>query len=386
MQLQLYDKNNINSLAWEDFEQGEKLQVLLEPLVQKGTKEFIKNADNELQILTLGKTILPIVVANPNVKRNTYLCSPTSQYIDLAQEEIDMEIDDKVFMKRFAKPILKVIRAIANFCTFEKVVFINNWILSTNLYPKINLDFLNKELTDFLAKQFPKHTLIFRSINQITDKEIYQKLKSLNFSDVLSRQVFLMNPKDEKYKKKRMFKSDQKLWKKNKQYFWELSEQMTEEEVTQVSKYYNDLYLNKYSNLNPHYLPKYMQMMLDSNLMEFHLLKDNDTKKVEGVTAFLKRNNILTTPLIGYNREIPLKVGLYRFLNYRLMEEAIEKKLCLNMSSGAGNFKQMRGGEACIEYNMVYYKHLGWRRRFPWQLLKMLSDKYAIPTLQKYGI
>lgn len=383
--IHLYNSSNLDELRWENYYNGRELKDFLVALVTQPSQELIRNLDGEIQILTLDDHLLPLTISNPKARGNAYITSPYSQYINLAKEEIQMEVSDEVWMKHIANPTLNVTGALVRQLGFDKAIFINNWIVSTNLYPKIDFSLL-PELVNFLTKHFPDYALIFRSINEYSEADWLQELKSIGFRSVLSRQVYVMNPEDEEYRKKRMFKSDQKLWTKNKDYVWEILKNPNEEDLQQIKKLYDDLYLNKYSSLNPDYTLAWLKKAIQSNFMDFHILRHQETQKIGGVTAFFEKEGVITTPLIGYDQSVPLKVGLYRFLNLRLMEESIERNLVMNMSSGAAKFKKMRGGVPYLEYNMTYTRHLPYHQQFSWWIFDWFGKNYAAPTMKKYEI
>ena len=101
--------------------------------------------------------------------------------------------------------------------------------------------------------------------------------------------------------------------------------------------------------------------------------------------GYFVRNGALTAPLFGYDTRLPQRTALYRMLSVLLIREAAERGVIVHASAGVGPFKKLRGGIPVIEYNAVYHRHLPAHRRRPWSLLKVLSDKLAIPIFQKYG-
>ena len=384
MQVNIYDKKNINTLNWANYENGMSIKHVFEPLILQGTRPFIDNVDNEVQILTLDQVMFPLVIGNPKAKQNSYLCSTLSQYFDLAIEEIALEMKGKKsFIAKIAPVSLRIMRYFFKMMAFEKVVFVNNFILSTNLYPKFDPEAL-KQAKKKLIEKFPKHAIVFRSVSETLDAQIHQELLSLKFKEIISRPILILDPTQKKYAKKRMFKMDKKLWEKNKVYYWDSSSHLNSSETRKVRELYTDLYLKKYSSLNPQYKDNFIKLLVESKLLDFKILRKNG--EIHGVTAFFERNGILTTPFIGYEQSIPIEVGLYRFLNFRLMEEAIQKNLLLNMSSGAANFKRLRGGTTSLEYNMVFFKHLPFIFQLPWRLYHLISSKIAIPNIKKHGL
>lgn len=382
--MQLFSKHNIDDLDWSAYPDGAQIKILLYPLITQGTASFIHNVDHEIQILATDEALFPLVLGNPKRRLASYLCSPLSQYFDLAKEEVALEMAGKRSIYATLAPyFLNTFRQIFSWLSFDKVVFVNNWILSTNLYPAFSMESV-EEIRNFLIKKFPKHSVIFRSVNDQLDQALHEELTKLRFIPIISRPVLMLDPASKKYKKKRMFKMDQKLWQKNKEYYWENGESIQVSEIPEIQKLYYDLYLDKYSSLNPDYKPEFIQLLVESEFLEFQVLRKEE--KIYGVTAFFKRNGIITTPFIGYEQSIPTRVGLYRFLNYRLMEEAIDNNLMLHMSSGAADFKRLRGGEPSLEFNMVYDRHLSPWRKFPWRLYYFISERVVIPSIRKFGL
>ena len=76
----------------------------------------------------------------------------------------------------------------------------------------------------------------------------------------------------------------------------------------------------------------------------------------------------MTTPIFGYDINLPNEIGIYRTLTVILQLESEEKEVLLHNSSGAGSFKANRGAVREIEYSGVYLEHLNYRRKLGWVL------------------
>ncbi len=384
MPIKIYNQTNLHTLNWKEVENGENLASFLKPMIAHKIDDFVGNATQEVQLLQIDRVVLPLVIAQKYIAKTTYLSSALVQYFDLAKEEIEMELKGKRSLRAYIAPVvLNLMKNIFKGLGFEKTVFVNNWLLSTNLYPTLTDAQIRESLT-VLKKAFPRHAIVFRSVNEYTDKNLLEKLTKNGLKKIISRPLLMLDPSDKGYQKKRMFKMDEKLWKKNKQYHWTENHDLSPEEISRVRDLYEELYRVKYSDYNPEYSDRLIKAWLDTDFMEFKLLRQEN--KIVGVTAFLKRNGVLTTPFIGYDQEIPISEGLYRFLNLKLMEEAIKEGLILNMSSGAAHFKRLRGGTSTLEYNVVCYAHLPWYQKIPWKIYHQISQKIAIPAIQKYGL
>lgn len=383
MSVFIYNRKNITQLPWQDFYQGEQMRLLFAPMIDQGLKQYVQNAPQEIQLLALDQYLLPLVVSHRYQPNTTYICSPISQYFDLALEEIKLEMpENPTLSARLAPYVLGGLKRGFVAYRYDRLVMVNNWLLSTNLYPALSASQIREAYSALLA-QFPSYAIMFRSVNELLTPNLFETLKNSRFRAIVSRPVLYLDTQKGEYKRKRMFKSDQKLWKKSQEgYYWEKNPELSAEEQKRVLSLYQSLYLDKYSSLNPQYTPAYLEILLQSGLLDFHILKKEGT--IFGVTAFFKQNGQITTPFIGYDREVPLKTGLYRFLNLRLMEEAISENLLLNMSSGAANFKKMRGGEGSMEYNMVFDRHLLPAYRRPWQIYELISDYIAVPEMRAH--
>jgi len=50
-----------------------------------------------------------------------------------------------------------------------------------------------------------------------------------------------------------------------------------------------------------------------------------------------------------------------------------------------GKYKKTRGGQAVIEYNAAFTRHLSTRRRLPWALIRQIANA-IIPVFRKYDL
>jgi len=77
----------------------------------------------------------------------------------------------------------------------------------------------------------------------------------------------------------------------------------------------------------------------------------------------------MTGFVMGYDIEIPHQLGLYRQAFVLFLDEARRRRQILNLSAGAGSFKEFRGAVPHIEYDAVYDRHLPYDRQFAWYLI-----------------
>jgi hypothetical protein len=380
----LYSRETLDQVPWPTTVDGDYARRVLTPLVRDGTRRYIANVEAEVQVLLIAEVVMPVVVVNsPSpLPLASYVCSPTTHYIDYAKREVEIELHDRPLLRRLTPPLLELIRPLLSWSQVERAVYVNNWLLSTNLYTALPESVLQK-LRAMLVETFPQHALVFRSVNDLLNRELAQQLQSLSFRPVFSRQVYILDPRLGTYLKKKSFQKDRSLSRRTP-YRWADASQLTSADCVRLKLLYDDLYLDKYSRFNPQFTEDFFREALRAQWLTFFALKRQE--RFDGVLAFVERQGVMTTPLIGYDRSLPEELGLYRLLSLKLIEEAAALGLILHQSSGAAAFKRHRGSEPSTEYNFVYDAHLPRRRRLPWQLLAGLSRNVLVPLMRRYGL
>ncbi len=383
MQIQIFDKNTIDKMQWQDNKDSLFSKSYLTPIIKNDAIKYIDNTDIEMKILSFEDNFFPITINQdkPSVK-NSYVCSPTSHYVDYGIEEIKIELKDK---KLLMNSSLKAVDILGNFFKkreFEKVVYINNWLLSTNLYVDFDLRLL-KNIKDFLVENFPDRAIVFRSINETYNTDIYKELENLDFKHIFSRQVYILDPKKEIYKKKESYQKDLKVKRKSK-YYWEASDKITPNDYSRIRYLYDDLYIKKYSDLNPTFNENFVSETIKPECFTYKVLKKED--KIYAVFGYFERGGFITAPLFGYDTSVSSKDGLYRLTALKILEDAIQNNHIVHQSSGVSKFKMYRGAEPSMEYNMVCYKHLPKKQQLPWKIMNKLTDYAIVPIMRKYNL
>jgi hypothetical protein len=355
----------------------------LQAMMVQGTSRFFDNIDTEVHALSQGEFLFPITLTRGiQSPQNAYVCSPTAHYIDYTLAEMDIEMQEHPRLKRALYPMVFGLGEVLKSLRFEKVVYVNNWLLSTNLYPDFDLSQL-EGLTDYLAAQYPDSAIVFRSVNQTLNTPLFQALQQADYLPILSRQVYYLDPRSGEHRKKRSLKEDRRLVNKSA-YQWLTGEEITAQMIPRLRWLYDDLYLRKYSYINPQFNETFIRESLDKRWLTFYALHHNG--RIDGVIGYFERNGIFTTPFFGYDTRLPQSLGLYRLLTYKLIEEAEQRQWLFNCSSGVASFKKTRGCEASLEYMMVYAQHLPRIRQVPWTLLERACRHVAEPVIQRLGL
>ncbi len=377
MTIRLYRSHEIKDCQWPKNEESHFIQKTFIPLLEHGISRYIDNVHTDLGILIAGECVFPITI-NSSEYENSYVCSPYSYYISYAQESLHAIATP--FMQKTLRGILWGASKILRHCQFNQVVVVNNWFTSTTLYPPIEGATLQK-IISFLQKEFPHHTILFRSIDPHMSTFYYTQLQTMGFEYVASRQVFFIDPHQSTLFESRLFKSDVKLL-RNSGYEIIEREQLLQEDMARLADLYKQVFIDKYSRLNPMWNQNYVRLALSDELLHFKGLKKNG--RVDGIVGYVIRHGKMFCSLFGYDQTISQETGLYRLLSTVLMLNAHEKKVRFHLSSGASMFKKIRKAEECIEYTAVFHKHLPFKRRIPWVILKKLCNSLGKKYMKKY--
>ncbi|WP_235918239.1 GNAT family N-acetyltransferase [Paenibacillus lutrae] len=350
------------------------------PLIQDGVAAYMANVRTQVQLVQVGPHLIPMTY-NDKEYLNSYVCSPYSTYVSYAYEELVL------FRSRALRAVLAgVIGTIAPLLKAGRInrnIHLNNWLLSTNLYEEMDREDL-RLATGRLVTEYPGHAIVFRSLNERTNSGLMEILKSLGYRFVPSRQVYFFDGRNPQYLEKQNNRWDATLLKKSGYTVLE-HEDLTESDYKRIVDLYEQLYIQKYSALNPQFTEAYISNCHRNGLMYMQGLKDADGV-LQGVVGCFIRGDVMTVPLVGYDTSLPQKLGLYRMLMSLVLNRAAQQRQLLHLSSGAAHFKRLRGGEPFIEYSAVYIRHLPAGRRMMWSVLGGILNRIGVPVMRKYQL
>lgn len=373
----LSDATQLHQVNWPNTPDGILARNALKPLLEHGAKYYIANVQTKLLVLQIDQLILPVTV-NDKEYDNSYVCSPYSHYFSYAKTELKL-LKNKP-LEFCLNILLNLIGLFFRFCKINKTVIVNSWLFSTNLYPEMTQNQIERISVE-LKKQFPEHSICFRSIHTYGDKNLFDYFLTKDFKKVGSRQVYFFDARNPASFRGKSYKTDLKLYRSREKDIFGM-ENIQPNEYSRIIEIYNALYINKHSQLNPQFTEKFIELAMKSKILELKIVR-NEHGIIEGVVGFYVRNGVMTTPLLGYDTSQPIERGLYRLLTYILSIEARDRGLLLHRSSGAASFKKSRGSTPCMEYSAICYQHLSFRQRFVWDVLALLVNKIGIPLLEK---
>lgn len=345
------------------------------------TAELIANLDTRVQRFECGGLQMPITVNDGDMLGNCYICNPITGYVDYAIDETRNFVSHPM-LRAGLTGLIHATAPMVRATGLDRAVHVNNWLFSTNPAPAVNRSFA-ADLRDGLIARYGTHAIVLRSLNTHSDTAAMAALQAEGFHLVPSRQVYLFDGAAPP-KPSRDFKADQRLLRKTPHQ--RISGNAFEPaDFTRCEELYRQLYLEKYSPLNPQYAARYLAEMHREELLHLEGFRSEDGDLVAFGGRF-QLGQTLTQPLLGYDTTRPQKEGLYRLITAVAFNQAIDKGLLFNMSAGAAGFKRHRGAFPAIEYSAVYIRHLPARQRISLRAMRSVLAGIGVPLLKRFAL
>jgi hypothetical protein len=340
---------------------------------------YIANLCTQIELLRQGALTLPCTInhAEPD---NTWVCSPVTTYGSYVIEEIGRAMPAPLALP--LQTLCRGYRSVLSLAMADQVVAVNNWMLSTNLYPAFDPARDAPALAAMVAQirqRWPRHAIWFRSLNAQHNHAWMAALRALDFDLLPSRQVYLFD--DLARAGHANLRRDLKLLRCTP-LTAKLSADFKAEDFVRAEALYRYLYLDKYSRLNPHYGASFMRRWHAAGLLEFWGLRD-DGGTLQAVVGTFRLGDTITAPIVGYNTALAQSLGLYRLLMAHVFDTAMQNGLRVNLSAGAALFKRLRGGRPALEYSAVLSRHLTAPRRAALRTLRGLTSVIGVPLMQR---
>lgn len=355
---------------------SEFVQLYFQEIIKNGVSKYISNLDVEVKILEINNQLIPISFWNTN-DHNCYTSS-IIWTLNYASEELKKENNKfKRFLFNFS---LNIIKKLLRHLNIDNNLYIWNLLLSTNILPELSEKEI-KEIKNFLQIKYPKKCLIFRSVNNKITINLKDNLEKNNFSKIVSRQIFFFQ-KDDLLKINKIKDNiwDKKLFQKHKLNFNKFSKDTSDYYIEGIKKCYDELYINKYSRLNPNFSLDFYKNILNNKF--FHINWLFYEKKLLAVYWYYEINKIATTPIFWYILEKNKDFSLYRQITNKTIFETLEKNNILNHSSWAWMFKINRWAIFDLEYMYFLVEWWGIRQKLWWYILEKVSKFIVEPNFK----
>ena len=356
---------------------SERLRTYAEAFAREGAEPFIANLRTTVRILCEHDWALPVTINDADYD-NTYVCSPYTAYGPYAKEEL--RLIDSAVARGTLGVVANAAGAMLKAARINRIVHVNNWMLSTNLYPE-KAELPVATIAVFLAEQFPDHFICFRSLNAWSNAELMAHCRAAGGRLLASRQVYCYERLAETWAVTPNAHEDRRLLARTA-YRVVPEDELGEADYERMAELYRLLYIEKYSQHNPVFTPRYLQLCHRSGVMRFFGLRGADGV-LDGVLGLFIVDGIVTAPIVGYDTSRDRKLGLYRLLMTLVYEFALKDGHRVNLSSGAAEFKRLRGGRPEIEYSAIFDRHLSPGRRGAVRALAAVVNGLGVPLMRR---
>ncbi len=376
--VKLFDQNNIDSLNWPNTPEGKQAQDLFLPMIKEGVEHYIKNVTTRLFMLQVDDHVLPVTV-NDKEYDNSYL---TSNYFAIRYLE-EMLSQKKSLFAAFQKQFIKGIGFFLKKLKINKIIIINNWLLTTNIYPNLSNGQV-QAITEAVKKRFPDHVITFRSLDEHKCSHLANHLAKHRYRLLGSRFVFIYDPAQKvNFSSKVIYhhRRDRRLIETEGYKVFD-EEGVQSHDLSHLLKLYNNhIYISRHTKYSPQYTEKYLKRAIEKGFFKIIGLKKED--EILGVLGCFKCNGTMTIPFFGYDTEKGEANHLYRMLTILAIEEAEKKGMILNDGSGSSAPKRYRGMKPFPEYIAIYDRHLPFYRRLFWGVAQRVVNGVAFPLVKR---
>ena len=191
-----------------------------------------------------------------------------------------------------------------------------------------------------------KRGVLLRSVNPEINPELWGMKDAIRLP---SRQVWLFDSVPSK-RKRPDFHKDQGLL-QEKGWSWKKGEDWEGVDFELAAQFYRNLYIEKYTDLNPCYTPAGLRIYRDSGLAHFWMLYKGE--RPVGFVGMIGER-WLTTPFVGCAVELDKKEAVFRRLVAFTFKRALEEGKGLHLSAGAARFKELRGARPVLEASLFF--------------------------------
>lgn len=348
-------------------------------LATDGTRKLVSNAASRVALLRSGAFDLPVTIDDGTLGLS-YVSSPHSAYVLYARDEIALLGLGR--MRFAAEAVLATLSALLRTMRLNRAVHLDNWLLSTNLHGSWDGAGL-AGMRGLLSDRFPDHFLIIRSLDPWTCPALLDAVRQDGWTLLPARQVWVTDDLAAQWLPRGQTRADAKALRRSGLQTGQ-AHNLSRDDCERIADLYHQLYVRRYSAINPIFTPEFIQAAAAIGLLTFLVARDGQGQ-IMAFSALRSAGGVGTVPLMGYDMTRPQSEGLYRIASYMAAEAAMNAGLRFHGSSGAGEFKRSRGARGMIEYMAVDARHLSAARRAGLALLAAGLNAFMKPMLERNG-
>ncbi len=371
-----YEIDCLNSQTDQDSSDPTHHSPLDTGILECGIEQLASNADTQLLKLKCGNQVV-LATLNNKEYNNSYVLSPYTMFVSVGKKSIGTF--DNFLARAFSNFGLTLIGAIHKFCKINQLIQINSRLSSLNLYHNNVINNLDA-ITNTLVKKYPQHAIQLQCVNEVTDPELMKKLEHMGYLLVPIKLTNFYRDKSI-YMKRSHTKRDFSVL-RNTKYTVIKHDELTIEDMKRIHELYQILFIQKHSEHNLDYTVQFFEQAWKNKWYTFTALRSPEGK-IDGFITYKRHNNVTACGPLGYDTNLPSKLGLYRMLFALNLQPAVDEDLTYNMGSANDLYKVNRGSERVLDHYAIYCKHLSLHRRFPWLMMRFIYKHIAIKILLK---
>lgn len=359
--------------------QGGGASAFVDAFARDGSRRYISNLTTVVRALQVEGTVIPVTV-NEAEYGQAFTCLPHSAYALYSKAELD--VVDTGIARPFLAAAADGMGAVLRAAKVNRVVNVNNWMMSTNLHARWSGASI-PHVREYLVERFPHHFIAVRSVNEWSDADLIIRLRDDGWRLVPSRQIFVMDDPHAEYAAHSNRRKDLRRLELLDDELADLH-QIDAADAERIALLYQELYIGKYTALNPAFTPDFIRMTSEAGVIRYRGTRDVDGS-ISAVAGGFDDGRTMCPPVIAYDQSRPRSEGLYRTAMALSIQMAADAGLKLNWSAGAGIFKANRGGRPVIEYSAFYDRHLPRGRRAALAALDRAVRSFIVPFVQSKG-
>lgn len=342
-----------------------------------GVRAMIANVGTRLMAVESHGRLLPVTIDDGGAG-DSYVCQPHSAYALYARRELDLV--DVGWLRGPSIAATWVLDRVLRAANVNRIVTIDNWLLSTNLHG----DWTGEDLGDLrglLAGRYPDHFLALRTLDSWSSPQLLQAARDDGWILVPARQVWIVDDLATDWLPRRDRTNDRRALARSGLAVEDLTA-MDDATAARIAELYWLLYVGRYSPLNPIFTAAFVQLTHAIGLIRYRVARAADGT-ILSVIGMLERAGVVTCPIVGYDTRRPQGEALYRIACYLASETALQCGWRLHGSAGAAAFKRNRGARAVIEYMAFHAAHLSSARRLAMAGLASVFERWVVPVMQR---
>ena len=338
-----------------------------------GLSRWIANASADL--LWMDVASIPVTRAFVAREKNaTYITAPRSGWIDYVAAEINGQ--------PLASLALNMAGRMLSLLGIDKTLFVGNFPVSTSNWDTVQ----QRQMPGIcaqLALAHPDYFVGVRNILPHRHADLIAALADAGFHAYPARVIYEFDFRQEDGKKFSHLQRDLNSFNKSK-IKTVVSSHLSAAEAARIHILYTKIYLEKHSLLNAQYTVEFFADLLQAGVMQCLMLK-SEQGDIISFALLCEQAGTLFVPALGYDESFE-KIGSYRMLFAAIHTHAKERRILLNYSSGAGDFKRKRGGIPYLEYTYLRRPaNSGRMRDFIVRLIRNKLAKLRAEDLIRHG-